>query len=477
MMINIESLKRNILSLALEGKLTEQLASDSDSKLLIAESARKKQESLKLKKIELNEPEEEDKLFPIPVSWNWVKLSNISQIESGGTPSRSEKKYWNGTIPRLKIGDLNTKRVTKSSEYITELRLNNSSARIFKKGTILYTIFATIGVVSVLDIDASTNQAIAGLTFFGNIDGDYLYYVLLGLKDILVGKSHGMTQSNINLTILKNIFIPMPPLEEQKRIVAKLEEIFAELDKIDEKQIRLATIQEKMEAKILKLAIQGKLVEQRPEEGTGEELFKLIQEEKQELIKQGVIKKEKPLPAIEEDEIPFDIPATWKWVRLSQITYNHGQKTPNNRFSYIDIGSIDNINHCLNRNENIIEPGNAPSRARKIVCEGDIVYSTVRPYLHNIAIIDKKFSEEPIASTGFAIFSCSSGVVNKYLFRCLLSSYFDCYANMDGNAKGVMYPAISDDKLSKGLIPLPPLEEQNRIVAKIEELLPLCRRN
>lgn len=256
-----------------------------------------------------------------------------------------------------------------------------------------------------------------------------------------------------------------------------MDEIFAELDKIDEKQIKLETIQEKMEAKILKLAIQGKLVDQRPEEGTGEDLFRLIQQEKQQLIKEGKIKKEKLLPAIEDSEIPFEIPPTWKWVRLDQIVYNHGQKTPDTVFSYIDIGSIDNINNRLNKEENIIKPENAPSRARKVVFNGDIVYSTVRPYLHNIAIIDKKFSEEPIASTGFAILSCTNGVINKYLFRCLLSSYFDNYANKDGNAKGVMYPAISDDKLSKALIPLPPLEEQKRIVAKIEELLPLCRGN
>ena len=220
------------------------------------------------------------------------------------------------------------------------------------------------------------------------------------------------------------------------------------------------------------VAIQGKLVEQRPEEGTGEELFKLIQKEKQQLIK-----KEKTLPAIEESEITFDIPSTWKWVRLSQIVYNHGQKISNNKFSYIDIGSIDNINRRLNESENIIEPQNAPSTARKIIFIGDIVYSTVRSYLHNIAIIDKIFSEEPIASTGFSVLSCIGGMINKFLFRCLLSSYFDNYANKDCNAKGVMYPAISEDKLSKALISVPPLEEQKRIVAKIEELLPLCRGN
>ena len=114
---------------------------------------------------------------------------------------------------------------------------------------------------------------------------------------------------------------------------------------------------------ILQQAIQGKLVEQRTEEGTGQELYKVIQEEKQKLIEEGKLKKQKALPEITEDEIPFEIPETWKWVRLREIVYNHGQKKPSSTFSYIDIGSIDNENQRLNENENIIEAEKAPSRA------------------------------------------------------------------------------------------------------------------
>lgn len=227
---------------------------------------------------------------------------------------------------------------------------------------------------------------------------------------------------------------------------------------------------------ILQLAIQGKLVEQRPEEGTAEELFLRIQEEKQRLIKQKKIKREKTFPEITEEEKPFDIPESWKWVRLRNIVYNRGQLTPKTKFSYIDIGSIDNKRQLLNTNENIIEADKAPSRARKMVNQGDILYSTVRPYLHNMCIVDKQFSYMPIASTGFAVLSCHYNVLNKYIFYYLLTPAFDSYANSNENAKGVAYPAINDDRLYRAVIALPPFAEQKRIVAQIEELLPYIDR-
>ena len=229
---------------------------------------------------------------------------------------------------------------------------------------------------------------------------------------------------------------------------------------------------EQLKGSILQLAMQGKLVEQRPEEGTGEELYKEIQKDKKNLIKDGSIKAGKKYNAISEEEIMFDIPETWVWTRLSDIVFNRGQKKPENAFSYIDIGSIDNVHQKLNDEENIIEAENAPSRARKIVAIGDVIYSTVRPYLHNMCIIDRQFSHEPIASTGFAAMTCHEGLYNRFLFYYLLSPDFDRYANDTENSKGVAYPAINDQKLYKALVPLPPLAEQKRIVAKIEELMP-----
>ena len=185
---------------------------------------------------------------------------------------------------------------------------------------------------------------------------------------------------------------------------------------------------------LLQEAVQGKLVPQIASEGNARDLLEEIRKEKlsHELdfanAKSGKRKSKKETALagsnpcdITEYEIPFDIPENWCWCRLGELVYNHGQKTPEQEFSYIDIGSIDNEHQRLNKKENIITPDKAPSRARKIVFEGDVIYSTVRPYLHNICIIDKKFSKEPIASTGFAVMASTEVLFNKYLFYYLLS--------------------------------------------------------
>lgn len=253
---------------------------------------------------------------------------------------------------------------------------------------------------------------------------------------------------------------------------------------------------------ILQLAIQGKLVEQRPEEGTAAELVGEILTQRRrdaECAEAGRDHRARrngraarpraaaadgntagrglpALPPIPDDEKPFDIPESWEWVRLGDVVSNHGQKKPTGDFSYIDIGSIDNKNQRLSNDETIVHAENASPRARKIVQKGDVIYATVRPYLHNVCVIDREFSREPIASTGFAVMACADCLYNKYLFYFLFSPDFDRYANSSENAKGVAYPAISDKRLYNAAIPLPPLAEQKRIVAKLEEILPLCER-
>ena len=169
-------------------------------------------------------------------------------------------------------------------------------------------------------------------------------------------------------------------------------------------------------------------------------------------------------------EVPFEIPDSWEWARLGSVVYNRGQTSPSTEFCYIDIGSIDNKNQKLNPTDTTIAPDKAPSRARKLVDMGDILYSTVRPYLHNMCIIDREFPHIPIASTGFAVLTCHANLLNKYLFYYLMSPDFDAYANNTDNAKGVVYPAINDDRLYKALIPIPPVAEQHRIVSAIDSV-------
>lgn len=172
-----------------------------------------------------------------------VKLGDVCTIQSGGTPSRTKPDYWeNGQIPWVKISDIKSKYVDKTEECITKLGLKNSSAKIFPSGTILYTIFATLGETCVLNIDATTNQAIAGIAIKdNNIISDYLYYYLLSRKNSVQTMGRGVAQNNINLKMLKDFEIPLPPLNEQRRIAAVLDKVSdliakrrEQLDKLDE---------------------------------------------------------------------------------------------------------------------------------------------------------------------------------------------------------------------------------------------------
>ncbi|WGE90747.1 restriction endonuclease subunit S [Actinobacillus genomosp. 1] len=183
-----------------------------------------------------------------------------------------------------------------------------------------------------------------------------------------------------------------------------------------------------------------------------------------------VIKTTDNLPSTELQDFPFEIPESWEIEKLGNIIFNLGQKTPNERFFYIDVGLINNKIHKLNSLENILAPDQAPSRARKIVQKNSILYSTVRPYLQNICILEQDFQYEPIASTAFAVMNVFTNFYHKYLFYYLLSSVFTDFVNQE--MVGVAYPAINDDKLYNLPIAIPPLNEQKRIVAKIEELLP-----
>ncbi|EAI3921445.1 hypothetical protein YZ53_07190 [Campylobacter upsaliensis] len=202
--------------------------------------------------------------FTIPNSWAWVKLGDICEIVSGGTPSRDKIEYWhNGTIPWVKIADVKNNVVNQTQEFITELGLENSSAKIFKKGTLLYTIFATLGETAILNIDAATNQAIAALIEAYDYDTKFLMYCLMSMKDYVNSLGRGVAQNNINQTMLKNFTIPLPPLCEQQEIVKKLDLLVSlandfAITKENLKKIE-KRIEKRIEKSLLKLALEGSL--------------------------------------------------------------------------------------------------------------------------------------------------------------------------------------------------------------------------
>ena len=228
-------MRKSILKYAIEGKLTIQNKNESSENLI---KIAMEQKSNAVRKKESKITYKKEKIIPlkfdIPENWSKVCIGMISDISSGGTPARTNTAYWNGSIPWLKIGDLSGKNISSCSEYITEDGLKNSSAKWFEPGTILYTIFATIGNVGILNFRATTNQAIAGIKLFGNINKEYFYYVCLALKDILISEGRGCAQLNINQEILSNVEIPIPPLEEQQRIVDKIEQLLPLCDDIEQ---------------------------------------------------------------------------------------------------------------------------------------------------------------------------------------------------------------------------------------------------
>ncbi|MGB3295151.1 MAG: restriction endonuclease subunit S [Phormidesmis sp.] len=229
---------------------------------------------------------------------------------------------------------------------------------------------------------------------------------------------------------------------------------------------------EKLRELVLTLGMRGKLVPQNPKDRSVDELLKTIKIEKQKLIEEGEIKKTKSLPQISLEEMPYLLPKGWRWTRVQDICHDWGQKTPGRTFTYIDVGSIDSKNGVISEDIQLLESSDAPSRARKLVRKGTVIYSTVRPYLLNIAIVEEEYEPEPIASTAFAILHPYHGVDNRFIFYYLRSAVFIRY--VEAQMKGVAYPAINDGNFFRGLFPLPPTAEQCRIVAKIDQLMARC---
>lgn len=227
---------------------------------------------------------------------------------------------------------------------------------------------------------------------------------------------------------------------------------------------------ERLRALILDLAVRGKLVPQDANDASATSLLKDVRKHQTNLVKSDQIGKSRKL-ALTSETPPFEIPSKWEWVQIAEIGHDWGQGEPNDDFTYIDVGSIDQTQGVI-RDPTVLGAKEAPSRARKIVRPGTVIYSTVRPYLRNIAIVDREFEPRPVASTAFAIIHPFDGIEARFVYHYLRSPPFVQY--VESCQTGIAYPAINDRQFFSAWFPLPAQAEQKRIVAKVDELMALC---
>lgn len=477
-----QDLKNSILQYAIQGKLVAQDEHDEPAEVLYAKIQAEKQKLIKDGKIKKDKPlppiSEDEIPFPIPPTWKWVRLGEIGSWGAGATPNRSNHKYYNGKIPWLKTGDLNDGLVVDIPETISQLAVDETSAKIKPIGSVLIAMYgATIGKLGILGVEAATNQACCACIPIEGIYNKYLFYYLLALRKYFIQQGAGGAQPNISREKIVPTIFPLPPLEEQKRIVAKIEELEPLINQYDRVEQELSTLNDKfpeqLKKSILQYAIQGKLVSQDENDEPAEVLYAKIQAEKQKLIKEGKIKKDKTLPPITEDEIPFPIPPTWKWVRLGEIGYTQTGTTPstsNPKYFGKDIPFIKPADIFLTRinynNEGLSILGSQKSR---IIEKNSILMVCIG------GSIGKCFKNTRRVCCNQQINTITPYIVSEdYLLYTLQSDYF--YKSVWSKATGTATSIVNKNSWECICIPLPPLEEQHRIVAKVNELLKYCEK-
>jgi len=479
--MNAESLKNSILQYAIQGKLVEQREEEGTAEELYEQIQDEKQRLIDegtIRKQKKPAKITEDELpFDIPETWKWVRLGEVGEWGAGSTPLRSNPNYYDGDIPWLKTGDLTDGYIDSVSEHVTDVALKETSLKINPVGSVLMAMYgATIGKLGILNIESTTNQACCACVTYDGIYNKYLFYYLMAQRSNFIKMGAGGAQPNISRTKIINYIISLPPLEEQKRIIEKIEELMPYIEQYGDAYEKVTTLNKQfpteMEKSILQYAIQGKLVEQREEGGTAEELLKEIINKRNHLIKEMKVRGQKNDECISDNEKPFDIPHNWNWVRLSQLGVVIGGGTPKTAVNkYWDDGTIAWLTPADMRNANgkyiskgsrmITETGLAESSA-KLMPKGTIVYSSRAPIGH-IAIAENSLS----TNQGFKSLVPAIEATNNYLYYCLISRTKE----IQSRGSGTTFKEISGAEFGRTLIPLPPLEEQKRIVARIEELL------
>ena len=441
--------------------------------------------------------------FEIPDSWEWVRLSYIGEIVGGGTPKTGETSYWeNGDIPWLTPADMKYvkgKYVSGGERFITEKGLNESSAQLMPMGTVLYSSRAPIGYIAIAENDISTNQGFKSLVPFLKEINLYAYYCLIAFTPDIQSRASGTTFKEISGAEFGRTIIPLPPLSEQHRIVAKIEELLPYIERYGNAEEQLdalnTTFPEALKKSILQEAVLGKLVPQNPDDEPASVLLERIRAEKQALIKAGKIKRDKhesvivtrdkiPYEIIDgkerciADEVPFELPEGWCWCRfndlysLSNGTASRGSKDGQDcavlRLADLSNGIIDS------KDIRIIKLTEKEYQSHKLQ-KGDIILIRVNGSKDRVATAFYYDEESTISYCDhlFCGHRTSSIIYAKYIMHLFNSAIIRKQVIPEIKTTAGQN-TISQASLNSIFIPLPPLAEQKRIVNKIEELMQYC---
>ena len=483
-MMTAEQMKGSILQLAMQGKLVEQRPEEGTGEELYKTIQAEKKKLIKKEKIKgvknLNYISE-DYPFDIPETWKWTRLGEIINFRMGKTPPRADAVYWGSDVPWVSIADMiDGKTIIETKESVTRKAIEERfNGQLSCKGTLIMSFKLTVGKVSILGIDAVHNEAIISILPY--VDKDYAMrnYLknMLPFLAVFGESKKAIMGFTLNSTSLNNIPVPLPPLAEQKRIVAKIEELMPFVEQYAAASTKLKTLNttfpDMMKKSILQEAVQGKLVPQDPNDEPASVLLKKIAEEKKRLIKEGKIKKQKPLPAITEDEIPFDIPESWEWVRLSEISkqITDGEhNTPkrvnefcgyyllsarNVRDGEIKLDVVDYVDHS--EYEKLSARCNPVKGDILISCSGSIGRCAVVNDENNYVMVRSAAMVSAIkCDPNYLMYAIQSECVQKQINTLKKQT---AQANLFLGAISVLK------------IPLPPYLEQKRIVNRLNEVL------
>ena len=394
--------------------------------------------------------------FEVPESWCWTTLGEIGNWQAGATPSRMRKDYYGGNIPWLKTGDLTDGYIYEIPETITDKALEETSVKLNPTGSVLIAMYgATIGKIGILTFPATTNQACCACVDYKAVTPKYLFYFLLSHKEEFVKMGGGGAQPNISKEKIISTLIPIPPIAEQNRIADEIERLITYIEAIELNQGRLEQFLKLCKERILDMALSGQLIPQDQDDEPAIELLRKINPSFT------------PADNRHYENMPFELPETWLWVTLSDIS-NYGE------CANVSIDKISNESWVLELEDIEKDSGRLLQRMRKSdrtingvrhsFQKGDVLYSKLRTYLNKVLVAD----QDGYCTTEIIPITCVQGIVPEYLCHVLRSKYYVDYTISLGY--GVKMPRLGTGDALKSMIPVPPYEEQRRIVKSVNEI-------